>query len=167
VASHWTFLLIVILLLLLALLPVWSGGGSAIRPAGSRARCARVLRQHMDVLSKNPAGPTRTPEGGAQAGSPSLWLLSLGEQEKVTRTPLRRTKPDDIIPHGERINGAKHGLNIGADNAEEKHARSDRTQATAPPPTNKSNQPESHRFKDCPPDDLRPPTHNSSTTHLP
>ena len=44
--------------------PLPVGGRLEDQPEGTRARCARVFRQHTDVLSKNPASRTRTRRAG-------------------------------------------------------------------------------------------------------
>src|SRR5690606_30860586 len=66
--------------------PLSGGGRAEDQPEGTRARCARVFRQYMDVLSKNPGARTRTrragcPEG-ARPGWPFSWLLLFGHSKR-------------------------------------------------------------------------------------
>jgi len=62
------------------------GGGNVAQR--SRARCARVFRQHADVLSKSPAARSRTRRTGcpkgADPGCVSFGYLSF-RKRKVTR----------------------------------------------------------------------------------
>ena len=56
--------------------PLPVGGRLEEKPAGTRARCARVFRQHTDVLSKNPASRTRTRRAGCpESGWPGVAFL--------------------------------------------------------------------------------------------
>jgi len=68
------------------------------RTGGSARRVARRKRASFSSgqgrAVEKPHRPGANPaQPGAIFGSPSLWLLSLGDQEKVTRPPPRRTKP--------------------------------------------------------------------------
>ena len=66
--------------------PLPVGGRLEDQPAGTRARCARVFRQHRDVLSKNPASRTRTRRAGCPEsdwpGWPFSWLLLFGHSKR-------------------------------------------------------------------------------------
>jgi hypothetical protein len=68
------------------------------KPEGSRAGCARVCRQHRDVLSANPGACSRSRRAGMPVDRVLEGALSLvtffGQAKKVTRPPGRRAKPN-------------------------------------------------------------------------
>ena len=82
--------------------PVPSMVPSSAVGLGGKAR----MFERMDARVR--AGPSPASSAGNRAqrgtsvGCPSLWFLSLGEQEKVTRPPSRRTKPRDKSTSSEK-----------------------------------------------------------------
>ncbi len=80
--------------------PFSAGGRRSIRPAGARARRARVRRQRMDALSANPGRRSRIrragcPEGGA-VGVPFLLVpfLWASKEKEPARRDAGRTCTD-------------------------------------------------------------------------
>ena len=75
--------------------PRRAGGGNVAQR--SRARCARVFRQHTDVLTKSPGARSRTRWVGCalvwEPGGPFFWLLLFGHAKRCNPAAGWPTEP--------------------------------------------------------------------------